>query len=136
MDKRQGKLIELLYSEWLVNKTIEPWAILVYKWEDRHILLAHYFEEWTEYDVWFTDTNEIKRIKEDQLSYDSIIWQCHLWSILQRFDKYIWIWNISLDWWFYWWYYDIKLNYTKPLMERSEKQNKELVLFMEKVKWQ
>jgi len=168
MDKRQQKLIDILENEWLMDKEFK-FGCIVYDlnhWDNSEkvvvytVLSADYqpiLGKMKLYNVWwFPDYSRtpyffpIDRILNEKNKFrDSgenkwdnrykIIWQYHLWSILQLLRKKhcIFNWSVSEEWYLSVDNYKtgitkrVGINTITPPMERSEQQNKELVLFIE-----
>jgi len=149
MWKRQKKLIEILNKECLIDKELKFGCICYFPENQEYDKMIEYNpKEWHKI---LTTYRFHKYSRSHCFSTLSPTWevigQYYLWSILQRFDKIInsplfygWIggdWLLLIHEEFFHWEWcsethsKIKLDMTRPTMERSEDQYKELVEFME-----
>lgn len=151
MWKRQKKLIDILEKEGLMDKELKFGQLLKIKTE-------YNVNDWLTLEIWdivkytwfqnkhgtFVKIDKIADPVQISIDYD-IIWQYHLWSILQLLNRWsrhtiaierVWcIVEMQRIKGQYTYLFrnnkNVKVDITKPPMEWEEEQNKELVLFIE-----
>lgn len=153
MNETKLKIIEMLDWEGLLDKELKSWCVI--RRFETNMEFGKVSFKWYKYYSMVDDSRAIFWVDEYERPiatyfWDNceIIWQYHLWHILQWFTNKRWYdTNINEVSWLSlydiqnWRYFtarvlsdNLLIDLSKPLMERSEEQDKELLEFMQKIK--